>query len=81
MKEAIQITEYEIKWHKENRGKGKSAEYEEGFIKGMEQLLKLFKRAQNLRQKELIQPQPDDACPICGSPLCDGYCPFLPRNL
>ena len=56
MKNAIDITRQEIKWHEENRGKGPSTPlsesflrscWEEGFIRGLKHLLDLFQEADN----------------------------------
>ncbi|MBW2364616.1 MAG: hypothetical protein JRF25_05980 [Deltaproteobacteria bacterium] len=47
MKEAIKITEQEIKWHEENRGEGDSSWREEAFIAGLRHLLDLFKQSKN----------------------------------
>ena len=44
MKTAIKITEYEIKWHEENRGEGPSETWEKAFIAGLKHLLDLFRQ-------------------------------------
>lgn len=52
MKEAIDITMQEIKWHEHNREVGPSKAYEDGFIKALHHLLNLFSDAQALDADE-----------------------------
>lgn len=49
LREIIEVTEQEVDWHTTHREiSGKSADWEEGFIAGMQHIAKLSKQVNNL---------------------------------
>ena len=54
MKEAIALIKQEVAWHKSHYSKGPSIEYEVAFIAGLEHVLELLLRANEVESDESI---------------------------
>lgn len=65
MKEAIDITKSELKWHQENRGAGPSSMHEEGFIKALEHIISLFQEVDASQQAVSPDAQSVAGCAFC----------------